>query len=256
MKKHLLGAVAAAAVSLALTPVSANAAQYITNLEYNQTGFLDPALGTVTLTEGAGYVDVLVAFGAAIQNIVDTGSHVSFAFNLLDSAGNPTDPVSVGFIQPAGGGDYSYSGIFTVTSPGPHHTTITSPGYYDQAPFKHFTNAITNDGGGNNAAPPPLEFRLYAPGISFLGAGGDHFTSTPNGTSGDIAGFTGGWWFAADVQNTSGTTFTVAGRDYCTVGVDCAATPEPATWAMMLMGFGGMGALLRRNRRVARLAVA
>jgi hypothetical protein len=30
--------------------------------------------------------------------------------------------------------------------------------------------------------------------------------------------------------------------------------PEPATWAMMLVGFGGMGAVLRRNRRQAAFA--
>jgi hypothetical protein len=28
-----------------------------------------------------------------------------------------------------------------------------------------------------------------------------------------------------------------------------AAVPEPATWAMMIIGFGGVGALMRRNRR-------
>jgi hypothetical protein len=31
--------------------------------------------------------------------------------------------------------------------------------------------------------------------------------------------------------------------------------PEPATWAMMMIGFGGMGALLRRRRSQA-LALA
>jgi choice-of-anchor C domain-containing protein len=37
--------------------------------------------------------------------------------------------------------------------------------------------------------------------------------------------------------------------------VSVAGVPEPASWAMMLLGFGGMGAVLRRQRRpVAALA--
>jgi hypothetical protein len=35
-----------------------------------------------------------------------------------------------------------------------------------------------------------------------------------------------------------------------------AVVPEPATWAMMLLGFGGLGAVLRRRRATAKLAVA
>jgi choice-of-anchor C domain-containing protein len=34
------------------------------------------------------------------------------------------------------------------------------------------------------------------------------------------------------------------------------AAPEPATWAMMLIGFGGLGATLRMNRRRAAVAAA
>jgi len=37
---------------------------------------------------------------------------------------------------------------------------------------------------------------------------------------------------------------------------DGAAVPEPGVWAMMLLGFGGMGALLRRSRRQIRAAAA
>jgi hypothetical protein len=33
--------------------------------------------------------------------------------------------------------------------------------------------------------------------------------------------------------------------------VASVAVPEPATWAMMLIGFGGLGAALRMNRRRA-----
>jgi hypothetical protein len=34
-------------------------------------------------------------------------------------------------------------------------------------------------------------------------------------------------------------------------GVSLTAVPEPAVWAMMLIGFGGMGAMLRRRRALA-----
>jgi hypothetical protein len=36
--------------------------------------------------------------------------------------------------------------------------------------------------------------------------------------------------------------------------VSLSAAPEPATWAMMLVGFGGMGAAMRRRRAVAAAA--
>jgi hypothetical protein len=32
-------------------------------------------------------------------------------------------------------------------------------------------------------------------------------------------------------------------------GTFSAAIPEPATWGLMIMGFGGMGAVLRNRRR-------
>ena len=41
-------------------------------------------------------------------------------------------------------------------------------------------------------------------------------------------------------------TFNQVDRSDLTAGV-----PEPATWALMILGFGGVGALLRRRRREA-----
>jgi hypothetical protein len=34
-------------------------------------------------------------------------------------------------------------------------------------------------------------------------------------------------------------------------GVPVAWVPEPGTWALMILGFGGAGAMLRRQRRLA-----
>jgi hypothetical protein len=45
--------------------------------------------------------------------------------------------------------------------------------------------------------------------------------------------------------------------DYSTLSYSLAspaAVPEPATWAMMIVGFGGVGALMRRRRRDGGLA--
>jgi hypothetical protein len=40
-----------------------------------------------------------------------------------------------------------------------------------------------------------------------------------------------------------------AGPDQILRGVAFAPVPEPSVWAMMLLGFGGLGAMMRRSRR-------
>jgi len=76
-------------------------------------------------------------------------------------------------------------------------------------------------------------------------------TVTPNfGAANPNTGCSGG---APIVCTTAGTTslnsFSAhAGGDFQ------AAIPEPATWGLMLVGFGGMGALLRSRRRMAAVA--
>jgi hypothetical protein len=238
MKKALLAAVAAGTLALGAAG-SASAAQYITKLEYDASGLHVPEFGTVTVTElDANTVNVLVDFNDEIDKIVDTGSaHVAFAFSLVDS---PDSTVSI--LQPnpnTGANKYVYQ----------------PQGTYTQSPFGTFTNALTCCGkGSSNGQLPPLEFNvLNSSGITFQGAG-NHFVSNTTGT---VGGYTGGWWFAVDIYNDEAPgdgTFTVAGRDFCTVGANCGGTdqgvPEPATWALMIMGFGGAGAMLRRRRTV------
>ena len=52
------------------------------------------------------------------------------------------------------------------------------------------------------------------------------------------------------IQGTRGNNTSYSG------GVAFAAVPEPATWAMMLMGFGAIGFAMRRRRRPALLQLA
>ena len=46
----------------------------------------------------------------------------------------------------------------------------------------------------------------------------------------------------------------VVDRVYFAPTSDVGGVPEPATWAMMLMGFGGLGAVIRRRRNAPALA--
>jgi len=100
---------------------------------------------------------------------------------------------------------------------------------------------------------PPFVFDVTnAAGITFAGVG-----STVNGagkltglgTGNRFASTTLGWWFAADIYDgATGGTYNVAAKDAFLVNTP---VPEPTTWALMIMGFGGAGAVLRRQRRVA-----
>jgi hypothetical protein len=68
------------------------------------------------------------------------------------------------------------------------------------------------------------------------------------------AGITGPVTFEFDYNS-----FGVPAKDFVVDRVYFAPTadiPEPATWAMMLMGFGGLGAVLRRRRTMTAAATA
>lgn len=85
--------------------------------------------------------------------------------------------------------------------------------------------------GSNHAVPPPLEFTITGTGITTAS-----FTQNSSG-----------YVFAADVFNGSKTG--PIGASTLVAGV-----PEPSTWAMMILGFLGIGSLAYRRRGAMRLA--
>ena len=223
MKIRNLALGALGAITLAVPVTTASAATYISKLEYSSAGYQSPAFGTVKIQEiNPNRVDVTVDFGSLVDLIVDTGNaHVAFSFNLSDTPNSTVSNLSPGF-------------------------TYQPEGNYKNAPFGYFRNAITCCGNGaSNGIAPPLKFSVNNnSGITFIGAG-NRFISN---TTGSAAGFTGGWWFAVDTYDAGrpggANTFVVAARDFAEV----IAVPEPATWAMMIIGFGAAGSLLRRQR--------
>ena len=90
------------------------------------------------------------------------------------------------------------------------------------------------------------------PGLFFTGASGNEYNlfSVAPATYALYKARIGAGYLA----NSVGTLTVTQRRDTDHGFAPGGAVPEPATWTMMIVGFGGIGALLRRRRR--RLATA
>jgi hypothetical protein len=171
--------------------------------------------GTITVTNSASFVDVLVSLASGVYFNAAGGSaqHNSLSFDPSDTnAAHIT-----GLTAKNSSNVLLASGVFV---PGNSSTA--------QSPYGVFSEDIdwvgppTNNGTLSSLAHT-LEFDL------------------PTGTT---FGSTGGFYFTADILNaaTGGTG---------NVGAVLSAVPEPATWAMFLIGFGGIGFMTRTRRKGA-----
>jgi hypothetical protein len=158
---------------------------------------------------------------------------------------------------------WSYTGThgYVVTASGTLTATALGGGAYAVTSITGMRNGVSIDGlsayaGSDNevfTTDPHLDY----PGLAFL-SGGSAFntyfdgTDGPPGTGGDgyACGFAGYCEIGPGVPGTSG----LDGPDpihSIDFTLTLTSVPEPATWALMLLGFGGMGAALRRRRTPA-----
>ncbi|MFI4965908.1 MAG: PEPxxWA-CTERM sorting domain-containing protein [Caulobacterales bacterium] len=133
-------------------------------------------------------------------------------------------------------GSAIFSGTFNLGGGGSDAVFLADPGATVNNVSGNGT-AITWTGGRVNVATP----LTLAAGANTLTFG---YHSLEAGHAGAQALGDETWGASNIVVTQTADSGSQSGSD----AVDVAGVPEPASWALMLMGFGGMGALLRRRR--------
>jgi hypothetical protein len=94
-----------------------------------------------------------------------------------------------------------------------------------------------------------------------LGGGAAQNTATLTNASDGFTGWNKATMFFSATGASETLSFLATGGPAATLppfalldGVTMSETPEPATWALMIMGFGGIGAMVRNRRRQAAVA--
>lgn len=229
MKLKLLAAVAAGALGMAS---SASAATYLSIIDHWDVNgpTLGGPFGEIVIEEvGDGKT---LNITATIYDGVwqQSGVNNIFAFNLLDD------------------------GATQITENHNSPNVVYSPTSYTHSPWGTFTDHFYINASGKNARVNPLQFTAYnANGLTFAGTG---VVPGPGGlvdSLGDGNRFNsnaGGWWFLGHIQPDAGESINVAARDArCIANCPVTGVPEPSTWGLMILGFGGAGYALRQRRR-------
>ena len=232
-----LGLIAGAAMAAALSTGAAHATTYLLTVDScsGAGGCLGalPNAGSVTVTSVTGGldVDIKLASGIFFNQAGQSNGHQAVGFDLT---GSPSVTLK-DFVETSVKGT-NPSGDFGIKTKSGGTTTI-----YDPPLAENGTGSFNGDsygfdwvGTGNNGSLSTngideLKFKIASLSALSIGSTG----KTPV-------------YFTVDVANTTTGNTGV-------VGATLTAVPEPATWGMMLVGFFGMGGVLRSRRRAAAL---
>jgi hypothetical protein len=220
MKVRILAAVAALALGTAISTGAAQAATYLLD---TSDAFGAGSFGEVTVTGTSTDLHFDVQLFGAYQ-IVDTGSHFSFSGNLTGLAS--------GFTLNLPSSEYYTTGHPATSQP--DFTLTTGTAANANSPFSGFNFALNCNSCGNGASAPfgnHLIFDILGTGLSVQPA--SSYNNQPV-------------FFASDVTDANGNTGAVGGGPFGGGGV-----PEPASWAMMIMGIFTVGGVMRQRRAQA-----
>jgi hypothetical protein len=287
MKLRLIGALATGAVALAAAS-SASAMVWTSNLEFKDAGngaYSQSAtpFGTVTIEDGLDFgktLSVTVTLTNPDSLFVNTGGpHDPFLYNLVNAAnveiinsadqnfydGGRTNP---GAFEATPFGKFTNKiGCCSTLVPDQNvvtgfHFVGTGRNKVKVLDYTYVPAHLVENNGSANGIKGPLTFFLHdANGLSFAGNAATFDSQTgqllsTGGTDNHLFSNTGGWWFTADLCDAN-----IADRGACTANVaardaftSVTGAPEPAAWALMILGFGTAGAMLRRRRTAAATA--
>ena len=206
---------AASIAAFAATPVSAQVATYSLSVDGSSSGLGAGPYGTVTVTQnGDGTLTFLETLFAGYRIHGGNDNHDAAAFTIIGDPSLTITNLTSGFITENVGSGTSDS----------------------EPPFGNFQTSIICDtacgNGFNGGFAGPLSFTVGASSPLTLASLGFNVYNGQN------------IYFTSDLVIANGSTGNVGATLVTTPSV-----PEPATWAMMLMGFGATGVAMRRRRR-------
>jgi hypothetical protein len=188
------------------------------------------------ITDGPTLIQGLTAqLTLTFKNVSTDGKTYAFYYSLFNSSSGQVTGSRVssfGFDTNPNVSGGKVTGAFDVLHLGDAYPVIKDPEVCVFDPNNPKGGVCTGSGGGINIGDKG-EGMLYLT-----------FASVPTGNSITLSNF---------VDRYQSITGVKIGGKYVTSAVgqetNIVALPEPATWALMLIGFGGMGVALRRRRR-------
>jgi hypothetical protein len=129
----------------------------------------------------------------------------------------------------------------------PNSTGTDNSKFFELA---NLTGSFTGEGATSITVTSDDDALVYLDGLYVGGNPGVHGNETSTIDLGNLSGMHSLEVFYADRART-GADLAISG-----IGLDTlhGAVPEPASWALMILGFGGLGAMMRRRRTAMAIA--